>query len=241
MDSSQLTPAEQRRRRSRWKKLSRKMLFKRKRSTKNLVRLCEENASTNPTLIVQTEDVDFAPYFPNSYILSKRKDKEADMYVDKYYNDTDKIPSESYDVILCTGLLEHLPDPQKLIDDLQRILKPGGKLIMSASAVFSYHEGPDNFFHFTTFGFRHLFRSWSKIESIKGSSQPFETIGILIQRILLQCDIFPLVRPFLELLCYVIPVFDIFVTTQFDSTWQYSDDHQIDSMLPSNVQAVVVK
>jgi SAM-dependent methyltransferase len=185
--------AELRRSRSRWKKLSRKMIIKQKRSTKNLIRLCEENASKNSTLIVHTEDVDYRPYFPNSYIVSKRKDKPADLYVDKYFREISKIKAESYEVILCTGLLEHVPNPQRLIDDLQKILVPGGKLIMSASAVFSYHEGPDNFFHFTTFGFKHLFRNWSKIESVKGSSQPFETIGILIQRILLQCVIFPFV------------------------------------------------
>ena len=69
----------------------------------------------------------------------------------------------------------------------------------------------------------------------------FETIGILLQRILLQCDIFPPLRPLIELLCLVIPLFDKAVSDQFDSTWQYTDDHKIDSMMPSNVQVVAIK
>ena len=58
-------------------------------------------------------------------------------------------------------LLEH-SDPQRLIDEFKRILKPYGELVISASAVFSY-EGPDNFFHFTPYGFEILFKDWSKI------------------------------------------------------------------------------
>jgi SAM-dependent methyltransferase len=230
-----------RRSRSAWKKLSRKRLIKRKFSTKNLERLCRENATTEPTIIVHSEDVDYSDYFPNAFTLSKRTKKPADMYVDKHYRDLGKIEPESYDVALCTGLLEHVPDPQRLIDDLHRVLKPGGTVIMSASAVFSYHEGPENYFMFTTWGMKHLFRDWSEIKSVQGSSQPFETVGILMQRALMQCDINPFVRPLIELLALIIPVFDRAVSDEFDSTWKYSDDHKVDSMMPSNVQLVAIK
>ena len=231
-----------RRSRSRWKKLSRKSIFLRgKRSTKNLVRLCEENASEKPTIIIHTEDVDFRPYFPNSTVVSKSENKKSDFLVGTFFDELKDIEPSSYDVAICTGLLEHVPNPQLLIDNIRNLLKPGGKMIMSSSAVFSYHEGPHNYFHFTPFGMKHLLKEWSSIKTLKGSSQPFETIGILLQRILLQCDIFPPLRPLIELLCLVIPLFDKAVSDQFDSTWQYTDDHKIDSMMPSNVQVVAIK
>lgn len=238
--SPELSPKQQRAKRSRWQKLSRKTYFGGKLSTKNLVRLCKENASEKRTIIIHTEDVDYREFFPNSFLVSKAPTKGYDLLVDKYYH-LDGIESESYDVALCTGLLEHVPDPQRLIDDIKRILKPNGKLIISASAVFSFHEGPDNFFHFTPFAFKLLFKDWSEIEVLRGASKPFETIGILIQRILYQCDVFPLARPFIEIMARTARIFDIFVTEQFDITWKYSDDHKIDSMMPSNIQAVVRK
>ncbi|OGQ95227.1 MAG: hypothetical protein A2521_03555 [Deltaproteobacteria bacterium RIFOXYD12_FULL_57_12] len=228
-------------RRSLWRKMSRYSFRKKKLSTRNLVRLCHENATDKPTLIVHSEDVDYKPYFPNGFAVTKRKEKPADLHVDLYYRELSQITSESYEFIVCTGLLEHVPDPQRLIDDLRRILKPGGKLIISASAVFSFHEGPNDFFHFTPFSFRLMFKKWSKIEMLRGSSQPFETIAILMQRILRQAEIFPPLRPVIELACAALPFFDRLIIAQYNTVGNFSDDHKIDSMLPSNMQAVVIK
>lgn len=223
------------------RRLYRFSFTKQKLSTRNLDQLCRETATTEPTLVIHSEDVDYKPFFPNGYAVTKRRDVPADMHVDLYYTEIAKIAPESYNVVLCTGLLEHLPDPARFIADVHRILKPGGRLIISASAVFSFHECPNNFFHFTPYGFRLLFKDWSRIDMLRGASQPFETIGILIQRIHLQCDIFPLARPFIELLFHTIRFLDVFVVRQYN-TREYLDERSLtDSMLPSNMQAVVIK
>jgi len=224
-----------------WMKLTRYSFVKNKRSTRNLDRLCREFATDRKTLVVHSEDVDYKPYFPNAFAVTKRKNKPADKHVDLYYTELAEFENESFEVILCTGLLEHLPEPQRLIDDLYRILKPGGELIISASAAFSIHEGPNDFFHFTPYSFQQLFNRWSAFKMLRGSSQPFETIGILLQRILRQCRIFPLVRPLVELLYLTVPFFDKAVITQYDTVNTVDKKHEIDSMLPSNVQAVVIK
>jgi SAM-dependent methyltransferase len=223
------------------RRLYRFSFTRRKLSTRNLERLCRDYATTERTLVVHSEDVDHIPYFPDAFTVTKRPDAPADMHVDLYYRDLAKIDSDSYPVVLCTGLLEHVPDPDRLIADLHRILKPGGRLILSASAVFSFHECPDNFFHFTPYGMRHLLRNFSKIEMIRGSSQPFETIAILIQRIHLQSEIFPLARPFIELLFHSIRFLDLFVVRQYDTRHVQDERTETDSMLPSNIQAVIVK
>lgn len=235
------TPPPNEPRYSLWRKMSRYSFLKRKVSTKNLVRLCEEYASQKMTLVVHSEDVDYKPYFPNAYTVTKRPDRPADLHVDLYYTDLAKIPSESYELIVCTGLLEHIPTPQTLIDDLHRILKPGGKLVISASAVFSFHECPNDFFHFTPYSFKLLFKDWTEIEMLRGSSQPFDTLGILLQRVLLQCDIFPPFRPVMELICLALPFFDRFIIAQYDNYGHRYENRKIDSMMPSNMQACVVK
>jgi SAM-dependent methyltransferase len=224
-----------------WGRLSRRRSRKPKLSRRNLDRLCRENATDKRTLVVHSEDVDHAPYFPNAFTVTKRPDQPADLHVDLFYRGLDQIPSESFEVILCTGLLEHVPDPQRLIDELRRILKPGGKLIISASAVFSIHEGPHDYFHFTPFSFRQLFSNWSRIEMLRGSSQPFETIAILIQRIMIQCEVSPLARRLIELTYPLFPLLDRLIVRQYDKAGGRSPEREIDSMLPSNMQAVVIK
>jgi SAM-dependent methyltransferase len=224
-----------------WQRAQRVRITKRKLSTKNLERLCREYASPARTLVVHSEDVDYKPYFPNVYTVTKRPDEPADMHVDLYYHDLSKIESESFDIVLCTGLLEHIPDPHRLIGELHRILKPGGRLVMSASAVFSFHESPDNFFHFTPYGMKLLLKDFSSIEMLRGASQPFETIGILIQRIHMQCDMFPLVRPLIELIFHTIRVFDFFIVKQYGTMQSRDEGSEIDSMLPSNIQVAALK
>jgi SAM-dependent methyltransferase len=224
-----------------WEKASRFRFFKKKLSTVNLDRLCFENSSKKRTLVVHSEDINYQPYFPNAFTVTKRKKYKADMYVDKYYDDLKKIKNNSFEIILCTGLLEHVPDPKKLINNLYRILKPKGKLIISASSVFSVHEGPDYFFSFSKYSFIELFKEWTKIEELRGSSQPFETLGILMQRILIQCDISPPVRPFIEFLAMIMRFFDRFIYVQYRRVGSTAFEDKIDSMLPSNIQAIVIK
>jgi SAM-dependent methyltransferase len=224
-----------------WRKLSRFPMNKRKLSTRNLDRLCRDYATDELTLVVHSEDVDYKPFFPNAYTITKRRDVPADMHVDLHYLEMSKVPSESYNVILCTGLLEHVPDPYVLIGEFKRILKPGGRLILGASAIFSFHEAPDNFFHFTPYGFQLLFKDWDHIEMLRGASQPFETIGILLQRINMQCDIFPPVRPIVALMSLTMRFFDLFVISQYNSVSPRDRSTMTDSMLPSNMHAVAVK
>jgi SAM-dependent methyltransferase len=224
-----------------WTRMSRFRLYKPKVSTSNIIKLCEENRTDVMTLVVHSEDVKYKEYFPNAYAVTKRKDKPADMHVDLYYEDLKNIESESYEVILCTGLLEHIPDPQRIIDDFYRILKPGGRIIIGASAVFSFHECPNDFYHFTPFSFKLLFKKWDRFEMLRGSSMPFKTISILLQRILIQCDTFPFIRPPIEVLVFILPWLDKLIYKQYDNYGPRTDDHLIDSMLPSNMHAVVIK
>jgi len=56
-------------------------------------------------------------------------------------------PNNSFDVILCSEVFEHLPDALRALDEFERLLKPGGKLILTAPFASLVHFAP---YHYAT-------------------------------------------------------------------------------------------
>lgn len=54
-------------------------------------------------------------------------------------------PSASFDAILCSEVLEHVPEPTHALDEFSRLLKPGGTLILTAPFASIVHMAP---FHY---------------------------------------------------------------------------------------------
>lgn len=54
-------------------------------------------------------------------------------------------PDSSFDAILCSEVLEHVPEPTHALDEFARLLKPGGKLILTAPFASSVHMAPYHF------------------------------------------------------------------------------------------------
>jgi len=84
--------------------------------------------------------------------------------VDKKYGDITyvcdlaAIPVEdcTYDLVLLTQVLEHVPHPLAVLRELHRVLKPGGEIWLSAPLYFYEHETPHDYFRYTQFGLRYL-------------------------------------------------------------------------------------
>lgn len=56
------------------------------------------------------------------------------------------VPDASFDVVLCTEVLEHCPEPIRVINEIARILRPGGKLILTAPLGSGIHQEPYHFY-----------------------------------------------------------------------------------------------
>lgn len=57
------------------------------------------------------------------------------------------VPNASFDAILCSEVFEHLPSPHLALAEFQRLLKPGGKLVLTAPFASFVHFAP---YHYAT-------------------------------------------------------------------------------------------
>jgi SAM-dependent methyltransferase len=78
-----------------------------------------------------------------------------------YVCDLVEIPVEDarFDHVLLTQVLEHIPEPPRVVAELHRVLKPGGTLWLTAPLFYAEHERPYDFFRYTQFGLRRLLES----------------------------------------------------------------------------------
>lgn len=75
-----------------------------------------------------------------------------------YVGDIQHMPlaAESFDTILSFEVLEHVPDPRSALAEVYRVLKPGGKLVMSVPHLMYLHNEPDDYYRYTKYGLRVL-------------------------------------------------------------------------------------
>jgi predicted SAM-dependent methyltransferase len=67
---------------------------------------------------------------------------------------------DSVDYIVLDTVLEHVPEPQQVVDEMFRILAPGGKVFCVAPLIAPYHGYPKHYFNYTKDGLEYLFRKF---------------------------------------------------------------------------------
>ena len=65
------------------------------------------------------------------------------------------------DFVVLDTVLEHVPEPHKIIKEIFRILKPGGECICIVPFIFPYHGYPAHYFNFSKDGLDFLFKDFS--------------------------------------------------------------------------------
>jgi ubiquinone/menaquinone biosynthesis C-methylase UbiE len=94
-------------------------------------------------------------------------------------------PDASFDAILCLEVLEHVPDPRAVIVELSRLLRPGGRLIMSAPFCSLTHFAP---YHYAS-GFnryfyeKHLPENGLQVLELTANGNYFEYLAQEVRRL----------------------------------------------------------
>lgn len=96
-------------------------------------------------------------FFFNSMVNTLDIEPGADYQADICRNNSVLIPDDSFHIVVCTEVLEHVANPFAAAVEINRILKPGGRAFITTPFNFRIHGPlPDNW-RFTIHGLRQLF------------------------------------------------------------------------------------
>lgn len=123
----------------------------------------------------------FPNYFGVDVIAGPGVDRVADAHDLPF-------PDQSFEQIVTSEVIEHLHTPTKAVQEMARVLKPGGRLILTAPFVYPLHEGPHDYQRFTEYGFALLLQPYFDNVEIRPLFNEEQTIAILLQRVVLQRD-----------------------------------------------------
>jgi SAM-dependent methyltransferase len=86
--------------------------------------------------------------------LTQNRENSVDVIV----GSSDLLPFQdvSFETVLSTQVLEHVPEPAVYLSKLARVLAPGGHLLLTCPASYMLHEEPHDYFRFTSHGLRQL-------------------------------------------------------------------------------------
>ena len=75
---------------------------------------------------------------------------------------------ESMDFVVADQVLEHVRKPWEAMEEVRRVLKPGGYAIMTTCLMMHLHAVPYDYFRFTPDGLKVLCENFSSIEQCDG-------------------------------------------------------------------------
>ena len=180
------------------------------------------------TLDIGASGNDHQDYFPNRTTLDIDASKNPDVIGDAH-----KLPFKdgTFEVVVCSEMLEHAENPQKVVSEIERVLNPGGCVVLTTRFAFPVHDAPNDYWRFTPYGLRKLFSEFEVIEFATDGG-PFHAIAIQLQRIIFQTDLPKIIKGILYPVIIILPYLDNLISHQYGNIGRTIE---IDTMLSSGV------
>ena len=64
--------------------------------------------------------------------------------------------NETFDTVVSFQVLEHVPEPRRMVEEICRVLRAGGHLLLSTPQMWHVHEAPHDYYRFTRYGLEYL-------------------------------------------------------------------------------------
>ncbi len=71
--------------------------------------------------------------------------------------------SNSFDIVICVSVLEHVKDYNKAVSEIFRVLKPGGETVIAVPFLFPLHDVPGDYWRFTVYALKEILKKFSKV------------------------------------------------------------------------------
>ncbi len=128
--------------------------------------------------------------------------------------------SNYFDVVLCLSLLEHVKNPYKALNEINRILKPSGKIYITVPFINGRH-GSTDYFRFTIEGLKEVLKE-TNFKVIKVEKRCAGFLSTFFSQFLLFSYGFPfllqrLIQLFLLFLLKFLEFFDFFRNRYYKS------------------------
>jgi SAM-dependent methyltransferase len=89
-----------------------------------------------------------------------------------------------FDTVVCTEVLEHVPDPLRALKEMNRVLKPGGSLVLTVPLYWPRHEVPYDFYRYPYDGFLHLMQTAGfELQKLFSRGRSYAFLGQAIQHV----------------------------------------------------------
>ena len=89
--------------------------------------------------------------------------------------------NELFDSAIATEVLEHCPDPEVILKETYRILKPGGTLFFTVPFLWNLHETPYDQYRYTPFSLkRHFENSGFHVLEMKATGGWHASLGMML-------------------------------------------------------------
>jgi len=197
----------------------------RKITREQLEKFLSRHASDKRVLDIGSGGSSYGRFFPNRLSVDIDPERKPDMVADAH-----NLPFKDgeFELVLCTEVLEHVLDPKKVISEISRVLKPGGRVILTTRFMYPLHDTPHDYWRFTIYGMRELFKEWNIIELIP-ETQTFSTIAALLQRISFQTTLKAnkILKFFILCKAFMINKMNFLITKEFGNIQKSKEEKNI--------------